>query len=164
MQVAIVTGATGGIGFGCATELSEMGLAVLGTGRNEQRLAELTEAVGASDRIATVAVDLTEDDAPSRIIGTAVERWGRVDFLVSNAGVGNPAPLHATDDETLDYFLNVMLRAPFRLARDVLVVFAAVRTPRLRAVWPHRPPISPASTGRTEYAATPWLPGLSRRQ
>jgi NAD(P)-dependent dehydrogenase (short-subunit alcohol dehydrogenase family) len=120
MQVAIVTGATGGIGSGCATKLSEMGMAVVATGRNEQRLAELAEAIGASDRIATVAVDLTNDDAPSRIVETAVERWGHIDFLINNAGVGNPTPLHGTDDETLDYFLNVMLRAPFRLARDVL--------------------------------------------
>jgi NAD(P)-dependent dehydrogenase (short-subunit alcohol dehydrogenase family) len=120
MQVAIVTGATGGIGFGCATKLSEMGMAVVATGRNEQRLAELAKAIGASDRIATVAVDLTNDDAPSRIVETAVERWGHIDFLINNAGVGNPTPLHGTDDETLDYFLNVMLRAPFRLARDVL--------------------------------------------
>src|ERR1700740_1985025 len=120
MQVAIVTGATGGIGFGSATKLSEMGMAVVATGRNEQRLAELAEAIGASERIATVAVDLTDDDAPSRIVETAVGRWGHIDFLINNAGVGNPTPLHGTDDETLDYFLNVMLRAPFRLARDVL--------------------------------------------
>jgi NAD(P)-dependent dehydrogenase (short-subunit alcohol dehydrogenase family) len=120
MQIAIVTGATGGIGFGCATKLSEMGMAVVATGRNEQRLAELAEAIGAPDRIATIAVDLTADDAPSRIVETAVERWGHIDFLINNAGVGNPTPLHGTDDETLDYFLNVMLRAPFRLARDVL--------------------------------------------
>jgi NAD(P)-dependent dehydrogenase (short-subunit alcohol dehydrogenase family) len=120
MQIAIVTGATGGIGFGCATKLSEMGMAIVATGRNEQRLAELAEAIGAPDRIATVAVDLTDDDAPSRIVETAVERWGHIDFLINNAGVGNPTPLHGTDDDTLDYFLNVMLRAPFRLARDVL--------------------------------------------
>jgi NAD(P)-dependent dehydrogenase (short-subunit alcohol dehydrogenase family) len=120
MQVAIVTGATGGIGSGCATKLSEMGMAVVATGRNEERLAELAEAIDAPDRIATVAVDLTDDDAPRRIVETAVERWGRIDFLINNAGVGNPTPLHGTDDETLDYFLNVMLRAPFRLARDVL--------------------------------------------
>jgi NAD(P)-dependent dehydrogenase (short-subunit alcohol dehydrogenase family) len=120
MQVAIVTGATGGIGFGCATKLAEMGMAVLATGRNEGRLAELAAAIGVDDRVATVAVDLTDDEAPRRIVETAVERWGRIDFLINNAGVGNPTPLHGTDDETLDYFLNVMLRAPFRLARDVL--------------------------------------------
>jgi meso-butanediol dehydrogenase / (S,S)-butanediol dehydrogenase / diacetyl reductase len=120
MQVAVVTGATGGIGFGCATKLAEAGMAILATGRDEQRLTELAAAIGDSERTEMVAVDLTDDDAPGRIVEAAVERWGHIDFLINNAGVGNPTPLHATDDDTLDYFLNVMLRAPFRLAREVL--------------------------------------------
>lgn len=120
MQVAIVTGASSGIGLGCAIKLAEMGMAVLGTGRDHDRLAELTKAVSDPDRVATLAVDLTDDDAPRRIVDLAVDRWGHIDFLINNAGVGSPKPLHETDDETLDYFLGVMLRAPFRLARDVL--------------------------------------------
>lgn len=120
MQTAIITGATGGIGFGCVTKLAEMGMAVLATGRNADRLAELAKAVDDPDRIATLAVDLTDEEAPKRIVDSAVARWGQVDFLINNAGLGSPKPLHETDDEALDYFLNVMLRAPFRLARDVV--------------------------------------------
>ncbi|MBV9320292.1 MAG: SDR family oxidoreductase [Mycobacterium sp.] len=119
MQTAIITGATGGIGFGCATKLAEMGIAVLATGRSADKLAELVEAVD-SDRLATLAVDLTDDAAPKRIVDAAVARWGQIDFLINNAGVGNPKPLHETDDEALDHFLNVMLRAPFRLSREVV--------------------------------------------
>jgi NAD(P)-dependent dehydrogenase (short-subunit alcohol dehydrogenase family) len=120
VQVAIVTGASSGIGFGCAAKLAEAGLAIVGTGRDPDRLAALVEAVGDPDRVATLSVDLTEDDAPQRIVDVAVSRWGRVDVLVNNAGVGSPKPLHETDDETLDYFLDLMLRAPFRLTREVL--------------------------------------------
>ena len=120
MQVAIVTGASSGIGFGTAVKLAEAGMAVLGTGRDEARLAELAARIGDPDRVATLAVDLTADDGPARVVSTAVERWGKVDFLVNNAGVGSPKPLHETDDESLDYFLGLMLRAPFRLARDVI--------------------------------------------
>ncbi|BAX90393.1 SDR family NAD(P)-dependent oxidoreductase [Mycobacterium shigaense] len=120
MQVAIVTGASSGIGLGCATKLAEQGMAIVGTGRDRGRLAALEKTVGDPDRVATLAVDLTDDDAPRRIVDLAVDRWGQVDFLVNNAGVGGPKPLHETDDQTLDYFLNLMLRAPFRLARDVL--------------------------------------------
>lgn len=120
MQVAIVTGASSGIGFGCAVKLAEAGMAVLGAGRDRDRLAELESAIGDPDRIATLAVDLTADEAPAQIVETAVSRWGHIDFLVNNAGVGSPKPLHETDDESLDYFLGLMLRAPFRLARDVL--------------------------------------------
>jgi NAD(P)-dependent dehydrogenase (short-subunit alcohol dehydrogenase family) len=123
-QVAIVTGASSGIGFGTAVTLAEAGMTVLGTGRDEERLHNLTEAVvaatGDPDRIATIAVDLTTDDGPGRVVDAAVGRWGHIDFLVNNAGVGRPKPLHETDDETLDYFLGLMLRAPFRLARDVI--------------------------------------------
>src|SRR6202008_3887362 len=72
-------------------------------------------------RVPTIAVDLTADEAPRKIVELAISRWGRIDFLVNNAGVGSPKPLHETDDETLDYFLDIMLRAPFRLARDAIV-------------------------------------------
>ncbi|ORA81000.1 oxidoreductase [Mycolicibacter kumamotonensis] len=120
MQVAIVTGASSGIGFGCATKFAEDGVAVLATGRDEERLAGLAAAVADPDRIATLAVDLTRDDAPGQIVDAALARWGRVDYLINNAGLGSPKPLHETDDATLDQFLNVMLRAPFRLAREVL--------------------------------------------
>ncbi|OBF80101.1 oxidoreductase [Mycobacterium sp. 852002-51163_SCH5372311] len=120
MQVAIVTGASGGIGTGCATKLAEMGMAVLATGRSPDKLAELASAIGDSDAVATLAVDLTDDNAPNLITDLAVHRWGRVDFLVNAAGVGSPKPVHETDDESLDHFLGLMLRAPFRLIREVL--------------------------------------------
>jgi len=95
-------------------------MAVLGTGRDEEKLAALEKAIGDPPRFASLAIDLTGDDAPKRIVELAVSRWGHVDFLINNAGVGRPKPLHETDDQTLDYFLGLMLRAPFRLAREVL--------------------------------------------
>lgn len=86
MRVASVTGAGSGIGWGCATKLADLGMAVVGTGRDETRLAALAQAVGDPDRVATFAVDLTRDEAPRRIVDLAVSRWGRVDFLINNAG------------------------------------------------------------------------------
>jgi len=120
MQVAIVTGASSGIGFGTAVKLAGMGMAVLGTGRDAGKLEQLAKAIDAPQRVATLAVDLTADDAPRRVVDLALSRWGRIDFLINNAGVGSPKPLHETDDAMLDHFLGLMLRAPFRLARDVL--------------------------------------------
>ncbi len=120
MRVAIVTGASGGIGFGCAVRLAEMGMAVLATGRSDAKLAELATVINDPDRITGLAVDLTDDDAPKRIVDRAVDRWGHIDFLVNSAGVGSPRPVHETDDESLDHFLSLMLRAPFRLIREAL--------------------------------------------
>ncbi|WP_207547194.1 SDR family NAD(P)-dependent oxidoreductase [Mycobacterium talmoniae] len=117
MQTAVVTGASSGIGWGCAVRLAQAGMAVLGTGRDRGRLAELEHS---HDAVATLAVDLLDEDAPRRIVEAAVQRWGRIDFLVNNAGAGSPKPLHETDDENLDYFLGLMLRAPFRLTREAL--------------------------------------------
>lgn len=119
-QVAIITGASSGIGRGCALKLLEAGMCVLCIGRAQDKLDALETEVADPERIATLAVDVTDDDAPRRIVELALQRWGRIDFLVNNAGIGSPKPLHEVDDENLDYFLNVMLRAPFRISRDVL--------------------------------------------
>ena len=119
-QVAVITGASSGIGRGAAVKFVQAGMAVVGVGRDQERLKALEAEVGAPGRLATLSVDLTADEAPSRVVDLAVERFGKVDFLINNAGVGRPKPLHETDDATLDAFLDIMLRAPFRLAREVL--------------------------------------------
>ncbi|OBI17173.1 SDR family NAD(P)-dependent oxidoreductase [Mycobacterium sp. E2497] len=144
MQVAVVTGASGGIGFGCAVKLAEAGMAILATGRNDERLAELAQHIGDPDRVATVAVDLTDDDVPQRITDAAVDKWGRIDFLVNIAGIGSPRPVHETDDESLDHFLGLMLRAPFRLIRQVL---------------PHMPPGSAIINVTSTFAVVGGLRG-----
>jgi len=92
MQVAIVTGASSGIGFGCATKLADAGMAVLGTGRDEDRLADLAKAINDGERVATLAVDLTADDAPQRIVSAAVDRWPRRSGAARCAGARGSAP------------------------------------------------------------------------
>lgn len=121
MQVAIITGAGSGIGLATARQLFERGMAIVGVGRDEAKLNALARALGDADRLATLPMDIARDEAPETIVNTALERFGRIDFLVNNAGLGSPKPLHETDDDTLDQFLGVMLRAPFRLARDAIV-------------------------------------------
>lgn len=120
MKVAIITGAGSGIGLATAKLLHEAGTAVVGVGRNKDKLAALENEIGDPAKVATISVDVTADDAPKKIVDLALERFGRIDYLVNNAGVGSPKPLDETDDETLDYFLDIMLRAPFRLCREVV--------------------------------------------
>lgn len=120
MKVAIITGAGSGIGLATAKLLHEAGNAVVGVGRDTAKLANLEKEIGDPSKIATISVDVTADDAPKQIVDLAIARFGRIDFLVNNAGVGSPKPLDETDDETLDYFMDIMLRAPFRLCREVI--------------------------------------------
>jgi NAD(P)-dependent dehydrogenase (short-subunit alcohol dehydrogenase family) len=120
MKTAIITGAGSGIGLATAVRLSEMGIAVLGVGRDSAKLADLTAAIGDRGPVATLAIDITADEAPKRIVEAAVAHWGHVDFLINNAGAGRPKPVDETSDEELDASLGLMLRAPFRLIRETL--------------------------------------------
>jgi meso-butanediol dehydrogenase/(S,S)-butanediol dehydrogenase/diacetyl reductase len=120
MKVAIITGAGSGIGLATAKLLHEAGNAIVGVGRDTGKLATLEKEIGDAASVATISVDVTANDAPKQIVDLAIERFGRIDYLVNNAGVGSPKPLDETDDDTLDYFLDIMLRAPFRLCREVI--------------------------------------------
>ena len=119
-RTAIITGAGSGIGLSTAKMLHDAGFAIVGVGRSADKLADLAGVLGASERVETLAVDITADDGPSRIVESALGRFGRIDALVNNAGLGSPTPLHETDDEKLDQFLDVMLRAPFRICREAI--------------------------------------------
>ena len=119
MQVAIVTGAGSGIGLATARHLSGIGMAIVGIGRDPERLRALDEVVPA-DRLHIIAADVTAEDAPARIVQGAIDRFGRVDCLINNAGDGRPKPLLEASDDDFDYFIDVLLRAPFRLSREAI--------------------------------------------
>lgn len=121
MEVAIITGAGSGIGYTTAKMLYEAGMCIVGVGRDTGKLANLEKEIGDPERLLTISADITADDAPRKIVTATLERFGQINYLINNAGIGSPKPLHETDDETLDHFLGIMLRAPFRLARDVIV-------------------------------------------
>jgi meso-butanediol dehydrogenase/(S,S)-butanediol dehydrogenase/diacetyl reductase len=118
-KVAIITGAGSGIGLETAKLLHAAGHAIVGVGRDKAKLAKLEQELGGT-RVVTVSVDVTAKEAPQTIVKAALDSFGRIDFLINNAGVGSPKPIDETDDETLDFFLDVMLKAPARLCRDVI--------------------------------------------
>ena len=119
-KVAIVTGAAGGIGEACVRALGAKGVKVLGTGRSADKLQALKEELAGSVEFDFVAVDVTADDAPEKIVNGAIEKFGRLDILVNNAGSFNFGPVDQTSDEMLDEVLDISLRAPFRLCREAL--------------------------------------------
>ena len=72
-KVAIVTGAAGGIGEACVRALGAKGVKVLGTGRSADKLRALKEELAGSVEFDFVAVDVTADDAPEKIVNGAIE-------------------------------------------------------------------------------------------
>ena len=124
MRAAIITGASSGIGLATAKLFLDNGVAVLGVARDAEKLDRAArDCTGRAAPFAPFAADITSDDAPARIVAQVIEKFGRLDHLVNNAGIGSPAPVHDTDDAMLDMFLGLMLRAPFRLAREALTAF-----------------------------------------
>ncbi|MER5910493.1 SDR family oxidoreductase [Streptomyces sp. NPDC001982] len=87
-KVALVTGASRGIGYGVAEALVARGDRVVITGRNEDALKEAVESLG-SDRVVGVAGKAHDLDHQATVVERAMEAFGRVDFLVNNAGT-NP--------------------------------------------------------------------------
>jgi len=124
MNVALITGASSGIGLATSRLFAKAGIAVVGVGRDPKKLDDLRrELAAAAAPVATLALDVTDDAAPKNAVEFAMAHFGRLDHLVNNAGIGSPKPVHETDDDTLDHFLDVMLRAPFRFCREALKVF-----------------------------------------
>ncbi|MFO0725500.1 MAG: SDR family oxidoreductase [Myxococcota bacterium] len=120
-QVAIVTGAASGIGKEIASALADQG-AVLGlVDINAAALAETAQLL--QSRGATVqsfVADLSQEAVIDRLAQDILQRFGRVDLLMNNAGVAVVAPLLSTKEQDWDWILAINLRAPIRLTRALL--------------------------------------------
>lgn len=111
-RVAVVTGATSGIGAATARRLASDGASVALVGRREERLRELVAELGDStDADVTRAVaDVSDRDAVERAAGAIREELGRVDLVVANAGVMLPAPFEEADTAEWDRMLDTNVR------------------------------------------------------
>jgi NAD(P)-dependent dehydrogenase (short-subunit alcohol dehydrogenase family) len=90
-RIAIVTGAGSGIGRAAALALLADGWSVALAGRRLEPLAQVAEESGAAERALPVSTDVADAASVQALFAATVERFGRVDLLFNNAGVGNPA-------------------------------------------------------------------------
>ncbi len=127
-RVALVTGASRGLGRACARGLAEEGAALVVNARGAERLERTARELGRETgvEVLPVAADVTDPDAPDRLVEAAVERFGRLDVLVANAG-GPPAGGFDDIDEVATYrdALELSLLGTIRLIRAAVPAMRA---------------------------------------
>ncbi len=117
-SVALVTGASRGIGRAIAETLASAGCRVALSARSEASLSETVERCREKGGDALpIGVDLATDSGPSKVVETTVARLGRLDILVNNAGVMTRNSVQESDPDDWDAMINLNLRALMRVTR-----------------------------------------------
>jgi uncharacterized protein len=114
-RVVLVTGASGGIGAATCAALTRRGAVVVAAGRNEAALAAVAAA-------STVVADAADPAAAPALVAAAIDRHGRLDAVVANAGIGWAGEFAGMDPARITELVDVNLRAPMLLARAALPV------------------------------------------
>lgn len=113
-KVAIVTGASMGIGYGVAEALLDAGAVVAVVGRSDERMRGTAERLGSgSQRVLGIGADVASPDDARRMVRTVLERFGRLDFLVNSAGVRSLGLVHETTTESWNEVLDVQLTGTY---------------------------------------------------
>ncbi len=126
--VVLVTGASAGLGDAICRRFADEGYRIVAVARRRERLEALAGELGGGSGFAFLAADVTNPDTPVRAVGLAMERFGRLDCLVNNAGSGIWAPVHETTDAMMNEVIDISLKAPFRFCREALAVMDAGST------------------------------------
>lgn len=119
--VIIVTGASSGIGRETARVLAMAGARVVLVARNAQHLQDLAdELVAEGKETLVVPADIASPEAARSVVQAALDRWGRIDGLINNAGIGIEANVASLPMDQLQYVFEVNLFGPLRLIQAAL--------------------------------------------
>jgi 3-oxoacyl-[acyl-carrier protein] reductase len=121
-RACVITGASGGIGRATAAALAREGASVLAVGRSAERLRRTLEAV--DGRAEPFECDLTDPEAGERVLQACLERFGRIDALVNNAGTSAVRPLEDQTDAEWQEQWELHVMGPMRLMRAAAPVMA----------------------------------------
>lgn len=117
---ALVTGASRGIGAAIATALAAEGVRVSLLGRNERRLAEVSQAAGGAAHAIPICADVTDPDAVGRAFAAARRRFGPMHVLINNAGCAAAAKFTDTDEALWNRMLAVNLTGTYLCTRAAI--------------------------------------------
>jgi 3-oxoacyl-[acyl-carrier protein] reductase len=127
-KVVVITAAAGtGIGSAAARRCLEEGAEVVISDQHARRLAEAREELSGAfgDRVWSIGCDVTDDDAVTAMIEGAALRFGRIDVLINNAGLGGTSSILDMTDEQWHRVLDITLNGTFRCTRAALRLMVA---------------------------------------
>jgi NAD(P)-dependent dehydrogenase (short-subunit alcohol dehydrogenase family) len=134
-RAAIVTGASSGIGLAIARMLGEEGYALTLAARRPDKLTAAADGLRADGfEVQEVAAALSEEDAVKAVVTAHEQRYGRLDVLVNNAGVGIGAPVAEIETKRLDMQLDVNVRATILFYRECVGLLRAAAAEHRRAL------------------------------
>ncbi len=120
-RVALVTGASQGIGRACAIELAKAGAAVALCARNEEKLATVAnEITSAGGSAAVFKLDVASEDEIKAVTKAAIQQFGKVDILVNNAGITRDQLVMRMKRPDWDAVLTTNLTAPYLMVQGVI--------------------------------------------
>lgn len=120
-KVALITGASGGIGSAIARRFAESGIHLALCGRSEEKLAKIRQsAENLGVRTMVFTGDLTRDGAAEACIQAVCDHFGRLDILVNNAGMALSCPFEQTSAQQFDQIMALNVRAPYFLCQAAL--------------------------------------------
>jgi len=120
-RVALVTGASSGIGRGIALRFGSRGMRVGLAARRDRRLKEVASQIeGSGGKALAFPGDVRDSAFAQRAVDTVVDTWGRIDILVNNAGIGHYAPVENLSDESVREQFEVNVFGPFYFTRAVV--------------------------------------------
>ncbi|MEY9928406.1 NADP-dependent 3-hydroxy acid dehydrogenase YdfG [Catenulispora sp. GP43] len=118
--VTLITGGSSGIGAATARALLEQGHRVAVTGRDAERLAAFAAATGAGEQLLTIAGDASDAGDVAATVSQVLERWGRLDTVIANAGFSLPGTLEDHDPEDMRAMVLTNVLGPALLVRETL--------------------------------------------
>lgn len=123
-KVAIITGASYGMGRTMAELFAEEGASVVITARGKEKLDEVVKAINdRGGRAVGVVADTCSTEDTKRVFETTLREFGDLDILIHNAGIGEQKLIDETDDEWMLYVMNTNLGGPMRYIREALKIF-----------------------------------------